>query len=172
MSCKCKDSRCCVSQKGERGLRGPAGPPGPEGPAGATGAAGQDGADGGAGIVGEYNNHHLLDASWPLVEAPLPLLTYTIQEDGIYQIFANVLTTYDITNANVPISIKFCRNGFGVRNKIPVVPSETSGVYTREISFLFRGLLTQGDLIDIRTSTSLGINAVTSYGEIIINKEP
>lgn len=184
MGCKCNCS--CGSGNGEQGPQGIQGAPGIQGIDGIQGTQGIQGVQGdvgpegpqgpagNAGLQNEYFASTTLDYGWQTSLNTISTVTYTIVSDGDYQFHANILTRYAITTPNVNVSIGVYVNGSPVVVKFPLSSVELFSaprVVTREISFLWRGALLVGDVIDIRAITFTGVGATTLHHDILINKE-
>lgn len=171
-SCKECD---CVPVRGERGLRGLSGAQGDTGGVGPQGPQGPQGPAGAGAVPGALNfsffSQGALDFGWPSVVTSVPGTSFVPLVDGNYQVHANLLTRYFITNPNLPPYAGLYINGALIIQKF-VVGADTNGTFTREVSFLWRGSLLANDLVDIRViSGAIGVVATSIYSELLVNKE-
>jgi len=173
--CNCGNSRCCTPQRGERGLRGndgargPAGDIGPQGDVGPTGPAGVGAA---GAVVFNFFATSSLDSAWPLVLTPLPMVNHTVAIDGNYQVHLTLMNRFIIVNPNVTKSLGLYINGNPVVVKTDLLSTiEKDGVFTREVTFLWRGALVNGDVIDVRVMTSVGVDVTSVHYGLLVNRE-
>ena len=173
--CNCGNSRCCTPKRGERGLqgkdgaRGADGSVGPQGDVGPQGPAGQ-GVSG--ALVFNYFATGALDSAWPFVLTPLPGVNHTVAIDGDYQVHLTLLNRFIIVNPNVAKSLGLYINGNPVVVKNDLLSTiEKDGVFTREVTFLWRGTLVNGDVIDVRVMTSIGVDVTSVHYGLLVNRE-
>ena len=179
-NCKCNCDCSGASERGERGIPGIQGDEGIQGTQGIQGVQGDigpqgpQGPAGNAGLQNEYFASTALDYGWQTSLNTISSVTYTIVSDGDYQFHANILTRYAITTPNISVSIGVYINGAPTVVKFPLSSIELFSaprVVTREISFLWRGPLLIGDVIDIKALTFIGVGATSIHHDLLINKE-
>lgn len=159
--CDCNEGICLP--------KGPKGDPGATGATGAIGATGPAGPTGSAGPSEYYATVTGIDHTWGLVENTLPNSYTLVGPSNTYIIQAALKTTME---SGCEGTLRLYVNGALVEsvNELRYTTSNASDEIQSPISFIWRGNINNGDLIEFRTiRIGAPILNIESYQWVITN---
>lgn len=166
-----------VGPQGPQGIQGVQGDPGLNGANGAPGLNGTNGTNGTNGVDGVVYEHFAQAGahSFQLTETIIVSLTHAlVGATGDYQVQVNLNTSLQAVAmpaiGTLPEFFLYV-NGVKVSTRQMVVLSESDGTSIRNASLSWRGPISTGQLIEVRTITVDAANIAVLNGEILINKE-